>query len=217
MYDIVHTEGTYSSIGDFHAGYAWHIYAVLMMGKETKNMNWKKKTICYMMMLSLLVFACACSKKVVEVDYTELPFAADKEQMIQAVGFEPDTEENGEDETVSYIYSKSKYLEYVGQMEYHSVADTILYSRWEYPAKSLKEGKKIYKDICTSFSKKYGKGDENKQTFSTNFSTDDKTLIVAYLEEEDKTTVSITNMPNNNAKSTDKETEKPAKKSRETI
>ncbi|MBQ4530516.1 MAG: hypothetical protein IJA36_07900 [Lachnospiraceae bacterium] len=166
----------------------------------------------FFLICSLLISA--CNKKIAEVDYKELSYASTKEQLVQTVGSEPDEEEKAEDGSITYVYKKSKYLDYTGQMDYYSVNDAILYSRWEYVADDLEKGKKVYQEICKDLEIKYGKGEENTATFSTTFVSTGKTVIVSYLEQDKQMTISITDMeqnPNIQPTSTPKTSEKEKK------
>lgn len=151
-----------------------------------------KYLCCLVFCFCVLVFSSACFGN--KVDYKEVDLNASVEDLTEVTGSEPDKEIKEDDGSTVYTYNKSKYLDYVGSMEYHKYDKSMVYSRWTYSAKNETDGQNAYHTICENMEKDYGKGADGDEKKSTTFETKDKSIIVAYSEEDDNTIVCITTM-----------------------
>lgn len=158
----------------------------------------KIKPFASILLLSLFLL-CSCNS-IKTVDYKEVSYGTEVDKLEEITGEKPNEEVKNEDESTSYVYKKSKILDYTGTMSYCALQGKILFSRWETAAKTAEEGKDTYHTLCDYMQKQYGEGTETKEGDTSNTMTyqgKNKTVIVAYLEQEGNYVVSITDMEQN--------------------
>lgn len=170
----------------------------------------------YSIILLSLLFLCSCNS-VKTIDYNEVSYGTEVSSLKEINGSKPNEEVKNEDDSTSYVYKKSKILDYTGTMTYCAVEEKILFSRWETVTEDEKESEDIYQALCDFMQEQYGEGTESSDGNNSNttiYQGKNKTVIVAYLKETNKYTISITDMeqnPNIQPTSTPKTSEKEKK------
>lgn len=151
-----------------------------------------KHLFCIALCLCATLFLSACSVK--QVEYKEVDLSANVEDLTEAMGEKPNKETKEDDGSTTYTYKKSKFLDYVGTMDYREYDGTMVYSRWSYSAKEDADAKEVYNAICEKMTEDYGKGSASDADQSTTFESEDKSVVVAYATEDDNKIVCITTM-----------------------
>ena len=168
--------------------------------REKHNMKLKNSIIVALLVLCISLSGCSGIKT---VDYQTADYGMSKTQLIEKIGSDPNEETTDENGTEQFIYKKSKYLDFTGQMTYYSMNDSILFTRWESTVEDAKEAKKMYDAIVESIKDSYtNAGEETPEgsNYSYVWSENGRTTTVAYLQETEHIRVSITDI-NQNTKS----------------
>lgn len=160
-------------------------------------MKLKNGIVVTLLVLCISLSGCSSIKT---VDYQNADYGMSKTQLVEKIGSNPNEETTDENGTDQFIYKKSKYLDYIGQMTYYSMDDSILFTRWESTVKDAKEAKKMYDSIVESIKASYTTaGEETAEESSCSYvwSENGRTTTVAYLQESENIRVSITDVSPN--------------------
>lgn len=155
-------------------------------------MKFKNGIVVALLVLCISLSGCSGTKT---VDYQTADYGMSKAQLVEKVGSDPNEETTDENGTDQFIYKKSKYLDFTGQMTYYSMDDRILFTRWESTVKDAKEAKKMYDAIVESMKDSYtnaGEETTEESNYSYIWSENGRTTTVAYLQETEHVRVSIT-------------------------